>query len=69
MSEQPPITASIPLITQSTILVLIHILPNETAGHPVRRLGVYHLSAFFQWPLRVRTLAQEHIYQSVKRQN
>src|SRR5437899_7197623 len=67
MSQEEPIKVSIPMIMESIMTLEIVIEPNETAGQLSRRLGVYHPSTLCRWPLRVRLLPDENVYDLLKK--
>lgn len=54
------------MIMESTLTIQIVVLPNESADHLARRLGVYHPSALCRWPMRVRLLPHENVYDLVR---
>ena len=66
VDDQHPVIATISVITESVFPIQIQVAPNETAGHLARRLGVYHPSALCRWPMRVRLLPGETVYELTK---
>ena len=66
MSQDKPITATIPMIMESTIIMQIVILPDETASHLCRYMGIHHPSSLCRWPMRVRLLPHENVYELLK---
>jgi hypothetical protein len=67
MTPPKPIAVKIPLFTEGTIMLQILVLHNETAGQLCRRMGICHPSSLCRWPLRVRLLPHENVYQLLRR--
>ena len=67
MTPLQPITAKIPMFTEGTIMLQIVVLPNETASHLPRRMGIYHPSSLCRWPMRTRLLLNENVYELLQK--